>query len=59
MLVAGRFLVLVDMQKTTTTKISSLLTVLRSLQVHSGFLGAYDSVRTRIISLIRLAIGYV
>ncbi|KAI5437254.1 hypothetical protein KIW84_023393 [Lathyrus oleraceus] len=28
-------------------------------QVHRGFLSAYDSVRTRIISLIRLAIGYV
>ncbi|KAI5437253.1 hypothetical protein KIW84_023393, partial [Lathyrus oleraceus] len=27
--------------------------------VHRGFLSAYDSVRTRIISLIRLAIGYV
>ncbi|RHN78706.1 putative triacylglycerol lipase [Medicago truncatula] len=31
----------------------------QEVQVHSGFLGAYDSVRTRIISLIRLAIGYV
>ncbi|KAK1428994.1 hypothetical protein QVD17_11193 [Tagetes erecta] len=28
------------------------------VQVHSGFLGAYDSVRTRIISLIKTAIGY-
>ncbi|KAJ0903439.1 putative feruloyl esterase [Helianthus annuus] len=28
------------------------------VQVHSGFLGAYDSVRTRIISLIKAAIGY-
>ncbi|KAJ1432329.1 Fungal lipase-like domain, partial [Sesbania bispinosa] len=31
----------------------------QEVQVHSGFLSAYDSVRTRIISLIRLAIGYV
>jgi hypothetical protein len=31
----------------------------QEVQVHSGFLGAYDSVRTRIISLIRLAIGCV
>ncbi|XP_052730152.1 uncharacterized protein LOC108325976 isoform X3 [Vigna angularis] len=31
----------------------------QEIQVHSGFLSAYDSVRTRIISLIRLAIGYV
>ncbi|XP_012570414.1 uncharacterized protein [Cicer arietinum] len=31
----------------------------QEVQVHSGFLGAYDSVRTRIISMIRLAIGYV
>ncbi|KAF7837388.1 putative feruloyl esterase A isoform A [Senna tora] len=30
----------------------------QEVQVHSGFLSAYDSVRTRIISLIRLAIGY-
>ncbi|KAI9078782.1 hypothetical protein K1719_039240 [Acacia pycnantha] len=30
----------------------------QEVQVHSGFLTAYDSVRTRIISLIRLAIGY-
>ncbi|KAK7279162.1 hypothetical protein RJT34_24208 [Clitoria ternatea] len=31
----------------------------QEIQVHSGFLSAYDSVRTGIISLIRLAIGYV
>ncbi|KAK7393270.1 hypothetical protein VNO78_21821 [Psophocarpus tetragonolobus] len=31
----------------------------QEIQVHSGFLSAYDSVRTRIISLIRHAIGYV
>ncbi|CAJ1968043.1 unnamed protein product [Sphenostylis stenocarpa] len=31
----------------------------QEIQVHSGFLSAYDSVRTRIISLIRLAIGYL
>ncbi|XP_058724322.1 uncharacterized protein LOC131595839 isoform X2 [Vicia villosa] len=31
----------------------------QEIQVHRGFLNAYDSVRTRIISLIRLAIGYV
>ncbi|XP_028793289.1 uncharacterized protein LOC114748995 isoform X1 [Neltuma alba] len=31
----------------------------QEVQVHSGFLTAYDSVRTRIISLIRLAIGYI
>ncbi|KAL2344719.1 hypothetical protein Fmac_006004 [Flemingia macrophylla] len=31
----------------------------QEVQVHSGFLSVYDSVRTRIISLIRLAIGYV
>ncbi|KAK7344551.1 hypothetical protein VNO77_14288 [Canavalia gladiata] len=30
----------------------------QEVQVHSGFLSAYDSVRTRIISIIRLAIGY-
>lgn len=29
------------------------------LQVHSGFLSAYDSVRTRILSLIKLATGYM
>ncbi|XP_059445629.1 uncharacterized protein LOC132177365 isoform X1 [Corylus avellana] len=29
----------------------------QEIQVHSGFLSAYDSVRTRIISLIKLAIG--
>ena len=28
------------------------------LQVHSGFLSAYDSVRTRIISLIKALVGY-
>ncbi|KAI3706200.1 hypothetical protein L6452_23781 [Arctium lappa] len=28
------------------------------VQVHSGFLSAYDSVRTRIISLIKIATGY-
>lgn len=28
------------------------------IQVHSGFLSAYDSVRTRIISLIKTAIGF-
>ncbi|KAE8076164.1 hypothetical protein FH972_014829 [Carpinus fangiana] len=31
----------------------------QEIQVHSGFLSAYDSVRTRIISLIKLAIGCV
>lgn len=31
----------------------------QEVQVHSGFLSAYDSVRTRIISLIKLAIGYI
>ncbi|QHO23835.1 hypothetical protein HN51_047466 [Arachis hypogaea] len=31
----------------------------QEVQVHSGFLSAYDSVRIRIISLIRLAIGFV
>ncbi|XP_024193958.1 uncharacterized protein LOC112197485 isoform X2 [Rosa chinensis] len=31
----------------------------QEIQVHSGFLGAYDSVRIRIISLIKLAIGYI
>ncbi|XP_073056707.1 uncharacterized protein [Primulina eburnea] len=30
----------------------------QEVQVHSGFLGAYDSVRTRLISLIKQAIGY-
>lgn len=29
------------------------------VQVHSGFLSAYDSVRIRIISLLKLAIGYI
>lgn len=28
-------------------------------QVHSGFLSAYDSVRIRIISLLKMAIGYM
>ncbi|XP_022722826.1 uncharacterized protein LOC111279985 isoform X2 [Durio zibethinus] len=28
-------------------------------EVHSGFLGAYDSVRIRIISLIKASIGYI
>ncbi|VFQ59422.1 unnamed protein product, partial [Cuscuta campestris] len=27
--------------------------------VHSGFLSAYDSVRTKLISLIKQAVGYV
>ncbi|KAI4338131.1 hypothetical protein L6164_016478 [Bauhinia variegata] len=31
----------------------------QEVQVHSGFLSAYDSVRIRIISLIRLAIGFI
>ncbi|KAL3828324.1 hypothetical protein ACJIZ3_017126 [Penstemon smallii] len=30
----------------------------QEIQVHSGFLSAYDSVRTRLISLIKQAIGY-
>ncbi|KAK0606997.1 hypothetical protein LWI29_007534 [Acer saccharum] len=30
----------------------------QEVQVHSGFLSAYDSVRIRIISLIKLSIGY-
>ncbi|XP_012077652.1 uncharacterized protein LOC105638454 isoform X2 [Jatropha curcas] len=30
----------------------------QEIQVHSGFLSAYDSVRIRIISIIKLAIGY-
>ncbi|KAL6971175.1 hypothetical protein U1Q18_030855, partial [Sarracenia purpurea var. burkii] len=30
----------------------------QEIQVHSGFLGAYDSVRTRILSLIKLAVAY-
>ncbi|KAF3555335.1 hypothetical protein F2Q69_00015799 [Brassica cretica] len=29
------------------------------VQVHSGFLSAYDSVRIRIISLLKIAIGYI
>ncbi|XP_019449987.1 PREDICTED: uncharacterized protein LOC109352451 isoform X1 [Lupinus angustifolius] len=31
----------------------------QEVQVHSGFLSAYDSVRTRIIAVIKLSIGYV
>ncbi|XP_043696882.1 uncharacterized protein LOC122647586 isoform X2 [Telopea speciosissima] len=31
----------------------------QEVQVHSGFLSAYDSVRTRIMSLIKMAIGFV
>ncbi|XP_010527179.1 PREDICTED: uncharacterized protein LOC104804568 isoform X2 [Tarenaya hassleriana] len=31
----------------------------QEVQVHSGFLSAYDSVRIRIISLLKLAIGYI
>ncbi|XP_050372276.1 uncharacterized protein LOC126790166 isoform X2 [Argentina anserina] len=31
----------------------------QEVQVHSGFLSAYDSVRIRIISLIKLATGYI
>ncbi|KAK7277799.1 hypothetical protein RJT34_22816 [Clitoria ternatea] len=31
----------------------------QEIQVHGGCLSAYDSARTGIISLIRLAIGYV
>ncbi|CAA2976089.1 Triacylglycerol lipase, partial [Olea europaea subsp. europaea] len=30
----------------------------QEVQVHSGFLSAYDSVRTRLISLIKQAVGY-
>ncbi|XP_008663379.1 uncharacterized protein [Zea mays] len=30
----------------------------QEVQVHSGFLGAYDSVRNRIMTLIKYAIGY-
>ncbi|XP_039817928.1 lipase-like isoform X2 [Panicum virgatum] len=30
----------------------------QEIQVHSGFLGAYDSVRNRIMALIRYAVGY-
>ncbi|TVU15304.1 hypothetical protein EJB05_38818, partial [Eragrostis curvula] len=30
----------------------------QEVQVHSGFLGAYDSVRNRIMALIKCAIGY-
>lgn len=29
----------------------------QEVQVHSGFLGAYDSVRTRLLSLIKMSIG--
>ncbi|KAK2993356.1 hypothetical protein RJ640_007623 [Escallonia rubra] len=31
----------------------------QEVQVHTGFLSAYDSVRTRIFSLIKQAIGYI
>lgn len=31
----------------------------QEIQVHSGFLSAYDSVRTRIISLIKMLVGYI
>ncbi|CAH2050703.1 unnamed protein product, partial [Thlaspi arvense] len=31
----------------------------QEVQVHSGFLSAYDSVRTRLLSLIKLAVGYM
>ncbi|CAN8232287.1 unnamed protein product [Cochlearia groenlandica] len=31
----------------------------QEVQVHSGFLNAYDSVRIRIISLLKMAIGYI
>ncbi|KAI8537784.1 hypothetical protein RHMOL_Rhmol09G0051600 [Rhododendron molle] len=31
----------------------------QEVQVHSGFLSAYDSVRTRILSLIKLAVAYI
>ncbi|KAF9612163.1 hypothetical protein IFM89_038351 [Coptis chinensis] len=31
----------------------------QEIQVHSGFLSAYDSVRTRLMSLIKLSIGYL
>ncbi|XP_020872701.1 uncharacterized protein LOC9304431 isoform X3 [Arabidopsis lyrata subsp. lyrata] len=31
----------------------------QEVQVHSGFLSAYDSVRIRIISLLKMAIGYI
>lgn len=31
----------------------------QEVQVHSGFLSAYDSVRNRIISLLKLSIGYI
>lgn len=39
----------------------SLLTkfLLLVFQVHSGFLSAYDSVRIRILSLLKMAIGFV
>nr|XP_034602884.1 uncharacterized protein LOC117863334 isoform X4 [Setaria viridis] len=30
----------------------------QEVQVHSGFLGAYDSVRNRIMALIKFAVGY-
>ncbi|VVB01295.1 unnamed protein product [Arabis nemorensis] len=31
----------------------------QEVQVHSGFLSAYDSVRIRIISMLKMAIGYI
>ncbi|PIA40124.1 hypothetical protein AQUCO_02500085v1 [Aquilegia coerulea] len=31
----------------------------QEVQVHSGFLSAYDSVRTRLMSLIKLSVGFV
>ncbi|KAL5711817.1 hypothetical protein ACHQM5_014056 [Ranunculus cassubicifolius] len=31
----------------------------QEVQVHSGFLSAYDSVRTRLLSLIKLSVGFV
>ncbi|KAF2285575.1 hypothetical protein GH714_005600 [Hevea brasiliensis] len=31
----------------------------QEIQVHSGFLSAYDSVRMRIISIIKLSVGYI
>lgn len=31
----------------------------QEIQVHSGFLSAYDSVRTRLLSLIKQAVGYM
>ncbi|KAL2319301.1 hypothetical protein Fmac_028270 [Flemingia macrophylla] len=49
-----------DVQKNTLLNPERIGGVFKQeVQVHSGFLSAYDSVRTRIISLILLAIGYV